>query len=296
MELTRLRGGIHGAQTFPTLDTHRHRSRLCGLAHGLPGRPALGVSPRFDPGDLQFFATDPTLIPGGAGCERDSDREATGQPRLRVLSHGIRPLHYRGHGLYPVVSAMYPRRGLTPCCAPKSQLGNMIDVDRVAHRQSDRDAGVAAGVVAGQVLTIDLRAVRVDDEVVGDVVDLLGRDAGFDVRCEFLQYLGTDLAGLTHHGDLIGSLGRDQVVVDVVSRFGCCGAHHADHLRHGIGPDHRPRQLVGPCGVLHASLHANLEIPAILAIHLASGLQHPWRLDEAASPRDGGSGFRRAWG
>jgi hypothetical protein len=85
----------------------------------------------------------------------------------------------------------------------------------------DRDAGVLAGVVARQILTIDLRAVLVDDQVVGDVVDLLRRDTGFDVRGELGQDLRADLAGLTHHGDLIGSLDRDQVVVDIVGRTSC---------------------------------------------------------------------------
>jgi hypothetical protein len=50
---------------------------------------------------------------------------------------------------------------------------------------SNRDAGVLAGVVARQVLTIDVRVVLVDDEVVGDVVDVLRRGTGFDVRGEF---------------------------------------------------------------------------------------------------------------
>src|ERR1700744_284220 len=82
---------------------------------------------------------------------------------------------------------------------------------------SDRDAGVLAGVVARQVLTVDLRAVLVDDEAVGDVVDVLRRHTGFDVWGQLLQHACGDSAGDPQHRNLRCTFNGNRIVVDVMS-------------------------------------------------------------------------------
>jgi hypothetical protein len=61
---------------------------------------------------------------------------------------------------------------------------------------SNRNAGVFAGVEPGQILPVDVRAIFVDDQIIGDVVNSPRRDARLHMRGQVLQNARCDTAGL----------------------------------------------------------------------------------------------------
>ncbi|XVM94838.1 hypothetical protein QZL74_09680 [Burkholderia gladioli pv. alliicola] len=81
----------------------------------------------------------------------------------------------------------------------------------------DRDAGVLARIVAGEILPIDFRVVLVDDQVVGQVVDLARAHARLDMRREILQDLGSNATRGAQHRDFLRSLDGNPVVIDIVA-------------------------------------------------------------------------------
>ena len=71
------------------------------------------------------------------------------------------------------------------------------------------DAGADGGRVGAVIAKERRDGIRVTDHLLGDAVQLQGRDPGPELRMEDLQDLRQDAAGVPHGLDLLGALDGD---------------------------------------------------------------------------------------